>query len=154
MSSTQAFGIYFKGGDCKTSGVTPDHGSAPDDRHDVRRGERRGLEARSRPGWADGGVRALSGTYNNDTAGSIKRIRVDYYNRTDVGQIHLNWIRPGQPEENVPGQYLRPRYGLKTSSTASESDGLADKVGTTRFDQNGMDPVYGVATSGQVNPPG
>ncbi|MFD5828954.1 carbonic anhydrase family protein, partial [Lentzea sp. NPDC060358] len=32
-------------GDCKTFGVTPDHGSAPDDRHDVRRGERRGLEA-------------------------------------------------------------------------------------------------------------
>ncbi|NKQ59002.1 prepilin peptidase [Amycolatopsis sp. K13G38] len=26
--------------DCKTSGVIPDHGSAPDDRHDVRRGER------------------------------------------------------------------------------------------------------------------
>ncbi|WP_340684020.1 hypothetical protein LCL61_36935 [Amycolatopsis coloradensis] len=32
--------------DCKTSGVTPDHGSAPDDRHDVRCGERWGLEAR------------------------------------------------------------------------------------------------------------
>ena len=101
-------------------------------------------------GWADGGTRAISGTYNNDTAGSIKRIRIDYYNKVDVGLLHLNWIRPGQAEENVPGQYLRPRYGLKTSTTASESDGVADKVGTTKFGENGLDPVYGLATSGRA----
>ncbi|NKQ57819.1 SMP-30/gluconolactonase/LRE family protein [Amycolatopsis sp. K13G38] len=33
-------GYGVERGDCKTSGVIPDHGSAPDDRHDVRRGER------------------------------------------------------------------------------------------------------------------
>ncbi|MFI6302857.1 hypothetical protein ACIBCH_13375 [Amycolatopsis thailandensis] len=44
--------VYGQIRDCKTFGVTPDHGSAPDDRHDVRRGERRGLEARAGFGGA------------------------------------------------------------------------------------------------------
>ncbi|MFI9382107.1 PA14 domain-containing protein [Kutzneria sp. NPDC052558] len=101
-------------------------------------------------GWSDGGSRAYSGTYANATAGAVKRIRVDYYNKVDVGLINLNWIRPGQAEENVPGQYLRPRYGLKTSTTASESDGVLDKTATTAFTGTGVDPVYGLAASGQA----
>jgi hypothetical protein len=39
-SPIQSWTDYPAEGDCKTFGVTPDHGSAPDDRDDVRRGAR------------------------------------------------------------------------------------------------------------------
>lgn len=44
-------------GDSKTFGVTPDHGSAPDDRRDVRRAERRVPETRDRHGRPGRAVR-------------------------------------------------------------------------------------------------
>ena len=97
--------------------------------------------------WQDGGSRAVSGTYNNTVAGAFKRIRVDYYNKVDVGLINLNWVRPGKPEENVPGQYLRPRYGLTTATTTSESNGVPDKVTTTKFNDGNVDATFGLPTS-------
>ncbi|MFC0542593.1 PA14 domain-containing protein [Kutzneria chonburiensis] len=104
--------------------------------------------------WADGGSHAVSGTYNNTDAGAYKRIRVDYYNRVDVGLINLNWIRPGQAEENVPGQYLKPRYGLTTSSTSSESNGVPDKTSASRFGDGNLDPTFGLPGSTVNDPAG
>ncbi|RJQ86676.1 hypothetical protein D5S19_11055 [Amycolatopsis panacis] len=99
----------------------------------------------SNPAWREA-------TVHSDAAGQVKKIRIDYYDNGGYAKLDLNWIAPGKAEELVPGTALRPRYGLKTSTTALESDGVPDKVGTTRFDENGLDPVYGLATSGQGNP--
>ncbi|WP_245914268.1 PA14 domain-containing protein [Amycolatopsis sulphurea] len=101
----------------------------------------------SNPAWREATVHA-------DAAGQAKRIRIDYYDNGGYAKLDLDWIAPGKPEELIPGSALRPRYGLTTSTTAVESDGVPDKVGTTRFDENGIDPVYGLATSGQGNPSG
>jgi hypothetical protein len=43
---------------------------------------------------------------------------------------------------------------LKTSTTAAESDGVADKSATTAFADGGLDPVYGLGTSGVADPAG
>jgi len=101
-------------------------------------------------GWVDQAPTKVTGSYANTTAGAVHRIRVDYYNNGGPGTLNLNWARPGMAEENVPGQYLRPRYGLATSTVTSESDGVPDRVSSTRFNDNGLDPVYGVATSSVV----
>ncbi|WP_275895924.1 MULTISPECIES: PA14 domain-containing protein [Amycolatopsis] len=95
-----------------------------------------------------------TGVVHNDVPGAAKRIRVDYYEYDLTAQLELHWTTPSGVQEAVPGTQLKPRYGLTTSTTASESDGVQDKVGTTRFDENGLDPVYGLASSGQGNPGG
>ncbi|MFF0148007.1 PA14 domain-containing protein [Amycolatopsis sulphurea] len=101
----------------------------------------------SNPAWREA-------TVHSDAPGQAKKIRIDYYDNGGYAKLDLNWIAPGKAEELVPGTALRPRYGLTTSKTASESDGVPDKVGTTRFGESGLDPVYGLATSGQGNPAG
>ncbi|OXM58670.1 hypothetical protein CFP71_01715 [Amycolatopsis thailandensis] len=99
------------------------------------------------PKWRQGVVHA-------DAAGQAKRIRIDYYEFDLTAQLELHWTTPAGTQQPVPGTQLRPRYGLKTSTTAAESDGVADKVGTTKFGENGLDPAYGLATSGSANPAG
>ncbi|WP_233224144.1 PA14 domain-containing protein [Amycolatopsis sp. BJA-103] len=101
----------------------------------------------SNPAWREA-------TVHSDAAGQAKKIRIDYYDNGGYAKLDLNWIAPGKAEELVPGTALRPRYGLKTSTTASESDGVADKVGASKFTENGIDPVYGLATSGLADPAG
>jgi RHS repeat-associated protein len=98
-------------------------------------------------GWVDQSPTKVTGSYTNTTAGTIHRIRVDYFNNAASGVLQLNWARPGQVEENIPAQYVHPRYGLTTSSTTTESDSVPDQTTTTRYDGLGLDPVYGLATS-------
>ncbi|WP_198943296.1 PA14 domain-containing protein [Actinokineospora bangkokensis] len=98
--------------------------------------------------WADGGARAVRGDFVNTVAGSVHRIRVDYYNSGSLGVLHVNWKRPADGVyENIPGQYLKPRHNLTTSVTESESAGVPDSTSTTGYGQNGLDPTYGLATS-------
>ncbi|MBB5857214.1 RHS repeat-associated protein [Amycolatopsis umgeniensis] len=104
--------------------------------------------------WINTTPKWRTGVVNNTTSGAAKRIRIDYYEFDQTAQLELHWTTPSGTQEPVPGAQLKPRYGLTTSTTAAESDGVADKVGTTRFDENGLDPVYGLATSGQGNPGG
>ncbi|MFK0243398.1 PA14 domain-containing protein [Amycolatopsis azurea] len=99
------------------------------------------------PAWRSGVIR-------NSTPGAARRIRIDYYEFDLTAQLELHWTTPAGTQEPVPGAQLKPRYGLTTSTTATESDGVPDKSGVTRFDENGLDPVYGLATSGQGNPAG
>ncbi|WP_410603193.1 PA14 domain-containing protein [Amycolatopsis sp. lyj-90] len=99
------------------------------------------------PKWRQGVVRS-------DSPGQAKRIRVDYYEFDLTAQLELHWTTPAGVQQSVPGTQLRPRYGLKTSTTASESAGVADKVATTTFGDAGIDPAYGLATSGSANPAG
>jgi RHS repeat-associated protein len=98
-------------------------------------------------GWVDQPPTKVTGSYTNTTAGTIHRIRVDYFNNAASGVLHLNWARPGQAEESIPAQYVHPRYGLTTSSTTAESDGVPDHTTSTLYNQMGLDPVYGLATS-------
>ncbi|UVS77343.1 Cell wall-associated polypeptide [Actinokineospora sp. UTMC 2448] len=95
--------------------------------------------------WIPGAARPISGTFTA-TAGATHRIRIDYYNDRGAGQLHLNWRKPPSGTyEAIPGQYLKPGYGLTTSSTEFESDGVPNQVGTT--DYTGLDPIFGLATT-------
>lgn len=100
-------------------------------------------------GWKDQGPTPYSGTYTPPSAGAIKRIRIDYNNTGGPGDLHLHWTRPGGTEQIVPGSYLRPRYGLVTSTVKDESGGVPDKVNSTSYTENGMDAGYGLPTSTQ-----
>jgi RHS repeat-associated protein len=97
--------------------------------------------------WVDQSPTTITSPYTNTTAGAVHRVRVDYYNNAGPGTLHLHWARPGSTEEPIPGQYLHPRYGLTTSTVVSESDGVPDQATATRYDQLGLDPVFGLATS-------
>jgi RHS repeat-associated protein len=99
--------------------------------------------------WVLDVPRAARGDYTNTTAGSIHRIRVDQFNGGGPGQLHLNWTIPTGATESVPGQYLHPRYNLTTPTRTDQapSEGVPDQVTTTRYDENGLDPTYGLATS-------
>ena len=97
--------------------------------------------------WELLGPRQVRATYNNTTANSIHQIRIEFYNGGGPGQLHVNWVTPTGTYQQIPGQYLRPRYGLTTSTVRSESGGLSDKVTATRHGENGLDPVFGLPTS-------
>lgn len=115
--------------------------------------------------WADDGVRLWvndqlviddwivteskqrTATWTSPAAGTTARIRVEYFDGGGNALVSLWWARPGLSTEKIPGQYLRPRYGLTTSTVASESDGVPDQQSVSRYDENGLDPVYGLATS-------
>ncbi|WUL19880.1 PA14 domain-containing protein [Amycolatopsis sp. NBC_00355] len=84
---------------------------------------------------------------HSDTPGQVKKIRIDYYDNGGYAKLDLNWTTPSGTQELVPGAQLRPRYGLSTSSTTSESNGVSDKATATRYGQDGLDPSYALATS-------
>ena len=97
--------------------------------------------------WADGGPRPAKGDYNNTVAGSTHKIRIDYFNSGGPGQLHLNWRRaPDGVYEPIPGQFLKPNYGLTTSTVKTESDGVPNAVTSTGY-TDGVDAAYGLATS-------
>lgn len=103
--------------------------------------------------WTDKGGSAEYNNYTNAVAGSIHRVRVEYYNSHSTGYLDFNWARPGMAAENIPGQYLLPRYGLTTSTTTSESNGVSNRVESTSYSGSGLDPVYGMATGTTQDPP-
>jgi RHS repeat-associated protein len=97
--------------------------------------------------WSDGGSRPAKGDYNNTVAGSTHRIRIDYYNGQGPGQLHLNWRRaPDGVYEAIPGAYLRPNYGLTTSTVKDESGGVPNEMSSTSYTDNGLDAAYGLPT--------
>ncbi len=106
--------------------------------------------------WTDKANTSVTGSYTNATAGTWHRIRVDYYNRSGTtGLVNFTWSPPvAQPWTVVPGADLHPRYGLATSSTVSESNGVPDKTSATKYGENGLDPTFGLATSATANPGG
>lgn len=106
-------------------------------------------------GWSDAPTATKrTGTFTNTTAGAVHRVRMDFYNRNGNALLHLNWARPGLAEENIPGQYLKPRYGLTTRTTEYESGGVPDQVSATRYGENGLDAAYAMPTSTVADPDG
>ncbi|WP_245782337.1 PA14 domain-containing protein [Actinokineospora terrae] len=81
-------------------------------------------------------------------AGESKKIRIDYFEVNLGAQLELHWTTPAAVQEVVPGSALRPRHGLATSTTTTESSGVPDPTATTNYGENGLDPTYGLATSG------
>ncbi|MCP2168215.1 PA14 domain-containing protein [Goodfellowiella coeruleoviolacea] len=104
--------------------------------------------------WRDVAPTWREGKVNSDAAGAIKRIRVDFYDSVSLAQLELHWTTPSGAQEAVPGSQLKPRYGLTTSTTEDESDGVPNKVTRTRYTDNGLDPVYGLATATIADPNG
>ncbi|ONI85384.1 hypothetical protein ALI144C_13990 [Actinosynnema sp. ALI-1.44] len=86
------------------------------------------------------------GVVHADAPGTVKRIRVDFFDATSAAVLETHWTTPSGVHEPVPGTSLRPRYGLATSTVTSESDGVADRTSATRYDDAGLDPVFGVPT--------
>jgi len=104
--------------------------------------------------WRDTSATWRQASVTAGAAGQAKRIRVDYYDAGGPAQLELHWTTPTGVQEVVPGVQLRPRYGLTTTTTEYESDGVPDKVTATRYGENGLDPAYGLATSTAVAPEG
>ncbi|QVI24140.1 hypothetical protein KHQ06_15995 [Nocardia tengchongensis] len=113
--------------------------------------------------WTDKSNATVSGSYNNSTAGSWHRIRVEYYNRSGkTGALNLTWATPGSGGlATIPGQYLQPRYGSPTSKVDDDSSGggteraPSGKTLTSYSDPiNGIDPVYGLVTAQTWDPSG
>ncbi|MFB9902390.1 PA14 domain-containing protein [Allokutzneria oryzae] len=93
------------------------------------------------------------------TAG-VHRIRIDYSQRllgerrVGVSDANLMWKSSTSDWSPVPADKLTPDYGLTTSSTTLESDGVPDKKATSSYVDGGLEPGYGLATSGVVDPGG
>lgn len=95
------------------------------------------------------------------TAGS-HRVRVDYTHRQLTGSqvrlahgAHLSWRDPSTGTwSDVPAAALTPDYGLVTSNTEDESDGVPNQVNQVRYTDGGWDPAFGLATGGVANPGG
>ncbi|WP_198681129.1 PA14 domain-containing protein [Lentzea terrae] len=98
-------------------------------------------------GWKDQGPTPYTATYTPPAAGAIKRIRIDYNNTGGPGDLHLHWTRPGGIEQIVPGDYLRPRYGLVTSTVKDQSGGVPNSVSSTSYTDSGLDAAYGLPGS-------
>ncbi|WP_245733189.1 PA14 domain-containing protein [Lentzea jiangxiensis] len=101
--------------------------------------------------WIDTGAKWREATVNSPSAGAAKKIRVEYYDLTSFAQLELHWTTPGGTQQVVPAANMKPKYGLTTSVTKGESLGLTPSVTTTKFGENGLDPVYGLASSNTAN---
>lgn len=107
--------------------------------------------------WTDGAYRDhASGTFNNPTANSWHRVRIDYYNKavgstldTD-GRLELFKTAPGGTETSVLGSLLTPRYGLITSNKVYDSQ-IGDTQTTNSY---GTNPELGLLQSATADPAG
>ncbi|MDQ0943159.1 PA14 domain-containing protein [Streptomyces sp. V1I1] len=110
--------------------------------------------------WNDGSYEdhAAIQTFNNATANSWHRVRLDYYNKA-VGSTldtdaHLELFKtaPGGSETSALGSLLTPRYGLTTSRTVYDS---SSSVGTVTTSTNyGANPELSLASATTLDPAG
>ncbi len=97
--------------------------------------------------WIDSSPTWRQGTVTSSAAGATRKVRLEYYEATVTAQLELHWTTPGGVQQVVPATSLRPRHDLTTSTVTAESHGVPGKVAGTRFDENGLDPAFGLATS-------
>ncbi|WP_133805930.1 PA14 domain-containing protein [Kribbella caucasensis] len=110
--------------------------------------------------WVDGVGRfhpantVSNGVFNNPTANSWHRIRIDYYDKagdTDAN-LGLNMTPPGGSETSALGSILTPRYGLATSQkTFDSSSAVGDVMATTNY---GTNAELGLAQSSTLDATG
>lgn len=89
------------------------------------------------------------------------RVRVEYTHRALTGTqtrtasgTHLAWLLAGGSWADLPSSRFTPDYGLVTSATEYESDGVPDQTSQTRYTDGGWDPAFGLATATVTNPGG
>ncbi|WP_237047735.1 PA14 domain-containing protein [Lentzea guizhouensis] len=97
--------------------------------------------------WILTGAKWREATVTSPHAGAAKKIRFEYYEEHSPAQVELHWTTPGGVQQVVPGTSLKPRYGLTTSTRKLQSHGYGDLVDTTKYNENGLDAAYGLATS-------
>lgn len=90
------------------------------------------------------------GNVTNPTAGSVHRITVEHYDANGTPGIQLLWTPPGGVDQTVPGANLKPRYGLVTTTTTDDNNGVPAQVVTTGY----ATPHLGLPTSTTVDPAG
>ena len=88
---------------------------------------------------------------DNNVAGSVHRLTVEYYHTTGDANFALYITPPGGSETNVGiNQYISPDYGLVTSAKGYDST-FGDTTATTDY---GTNPELGLAQSTTVDPSG
>ncbi|RKT72950.1 RHS repeat-associated protein [Saccharothrix variisporea] len=97
--------------------------------------------------WVDSSPTWRTAVVTSPAPGHTKQIRVEYYENAVTAQLELHWTTPGGVQQVVPATSLRPKYGLTTTSFQAESHGVPNGTTTTRYDEDGFDPAYGLATS-------
>ncbi|RYF45116.1 MAG: hypothetical protein EOO38_16590, partial [Cytophagaceae bacterium] len=89
-------------------------------------------------------------TYNNQTANSLHRVRIDYYHNTSTAaNFALYMTPPGAGETANVAQYFNPAYGLKTSETAYDAQ-LGNVTSSTTYNK----PEYGLVDKTTLDPTG
>lgn len=120
--------------------------------------------------WVDGNLVVDNWSAGTDTAidrgvepltvvaNERRRIRIEYFDTTNRSSLSLMWWTPTSPTTNVlvDGDYLKPDYGLSTSTTVDDSVGgvessaAPDMTTATKY----ANPWLGAATSSIVDPAG
>ncbi len=90
------------------------------------------------------------------TAGRPVRVRIDFQAGTGTSSLQLSFT-PSGGSANFLGNIAKPGFFYATRSTVDDTTGSsqvpATTVTETRFDE-GIDPVYGIATSTTLDPTG
>lgn len=103
--------------------------------------------------WNDGAQRWHPiGLFNNTTANSYHRIRIDYYDRSNGdARLELYTSQPnGGGESLVPGSIFGPKYGLATTSKTYDA-AIGDVEAKTNY---GTNPELGLAGTNTLDPTG
>ena len=103
--------------------------------------------------WNDGSLRAHPDFPIDNVAGSVHRIRVEYYHLATAGNATFTWyMTPPGGTEFFAGvnQYFSPDYSLTTSTTTYDST-QGNSTTTTNY---GSNPELGLAQSTSVDPTG
>lgn len=93
--------------------------------------------------WIVTGTKCRTASLANATAGTWRRIRIDYFEANSPANLTLYWTPPGASEQVVPGDSLAPRYGLTTSTVDADGEKAATEYAR---------PEYGDPTAAVVDP--
>ncbi|TAH33000.1 hypothetical protein EYC58_02490 [Candidatus Saccharibacteria bacterium] len=99
--------------------------------------------------WTDGGERSRTFSYNNTAAGSLHRVRIEYYHLSSTANFVLYATPPGGTETTNVAQYFSPDYSLTTSQTAYDAQ-LGDVTTKTTYSK----PEYGLVDKTTLDPTG
>jgi len=101
--------------------------------------------------WVDGVQRNHpTATFNNTTANSYHKVRMDYYHTTSDSNIGLYISGPGLTETVNWGYLITPSYGLTTTAKAYDSS-VGDVETKTNY---GANPELGLTQSTTLDPAG
>lgn len=102
--------------------------------------------------WSNTANMANDSVISGITAGSVKRLRIDYAEGINTALLRMQWKTPGSSTfVDVPGSALRPGYGLVTSTVDADGKTTATEYTDTAA---GIGPQHGVAVRTITDPGG